>query len=172
MTRASTWSNPDGLIVGFGPNYPERQKGGEVKTAGVTREAVANFTYQSTFGESGVVIQLPKNVRLLDAYFEVTTAWASSDSGTLAVGHDEADTADVDALITATALAAAALTPAGKVIPADGVYFKAGSDTTAIRLAATITDSYDNANIGAKVFITKANNFTAGAGRLVVQYAE
>ena len=170
MTRASTWSNADGLIVGFGPNYPERQAGGEVKTEGNMREALLDVTFASTFGEAGASIQLPQNAVVTNATFEVTTAWASADSGTLAIGHDEADVADTDALFLPATLAAAGLTPAGKVFTGDGAYFKAGTDATAQRLAANITDSFDDATKGAVVFFTKANNFTAGAGRLVVQY--
>lgn len=171
MTRATTWTNADGLVVGFGRNYAERQAGSVVKTEGDTKQAVLNVTYESTFGESGALIQLPKNVRVTDIYFEVTTPWASSDSGTLSVGHTEADTADVDAFFTTTALAAAALTPAGKKIAGDGVYIKADTDTTALQIPAVLTDDYDDSTIGVKVFLTKANNFTAGEGRLVVQYS-
>jgi hypothetical protein len=28
MTRQSTWTNADGLVVGFGPNIPERNVAG------------------------------------------------------------------------------------------------------------------------------------------------
>lgn len=171
MTRATTWTNSDGLVVGFGRNFAERKDGGVVKTEGGTKEARLQVTWESTFGESGAYIQLPLNVRVTDIYFEVTTPWASSDSGTLAIGHDEADTADVDAFFTTTALAAAALTPAGKRIAGDGVYVKAGTDTTAVRVPAVLTDSFDDATKGVKVFFTKTNNFTAGEGTLVVQYA-
>lgn len=171
MTRKTTWTNSDGLVVGFGPNYAERQDGGVVKTEGNTKQAVLNFTWESTFGESGAYIRLPKYARVLDMKFEVTTAWASADVGTLSVGHDEADTADVDAFFTTTALAAAALTPAGLSIAMDGVYAKADTDTTALQIPAVLTDSYDDATQGVKVFLTKANNFTAGEGRLVVTYA-
>ena len=167
MTRASTWSNSDGLVVGFGPNYPERQSGGEVKTEGNMREAILDITYQSTLGEAGASIRLPTNAVVMSATFEVTTAFASGDSGTLSVGHDEADTADVDAFFLAATLANAALTPAGKTFYGDGVYFK---DTNAQKLPVPITDSFDDATKGAIVFFTKANNFTAGAGRLIVRY--
>ena len=171
MTRATTWTNGDGLVVGFGRNFAERQAGGVVNTLGESKQAVLKVTYESTFGEAGASIRLPKNVRVTDLYFEVTTAWASSDSGTLAVGHDEADTADVDAFFTTSALAAASLTPAGKKIVGDGVYVVADTDTTALQIPAVITDSYDDSAQGAIVFFTKANNFTAGEGRLVVTYS-
>lgn len=171
MTRATTWTNSDGLVVGFGPNYAERLAGGEAKTVGEAKQAVINVTWESTFGESGAYVYLPKYVRVTDIVFEVTTAWASSDSGTLAIGHTEADTADVDAFHTTTALAAAALTPAGKKIAGDGVYIKADTDTTALQIPAVLTYDYDDNTKGVKVFFTLTNTFTAGEGRLVVTYA-
>jgi hypothetical protein len=167
MTRKSTWTNADGLVVGFGPNFPERQEAGVVKTEGNLKEARINVTYQSTFGESGAVIQLPKNAVFHTAWLEVGTAWTSSDSGTLAVGHDEADTADVDAILTAQAPAALL---AGARIVADGV-IAVGDNADNRGNPTVITDSYDDSTIGAKVFFTKANNFTAGTATLVVQYA-
>jgi hypothetical protein len=167
MTRKSTWTNSDGLVVGFGANFPERQEGGVVKSFGSVQEAVLNITYESTLGEAGASIRLPKNAVVLEATLEVTTAWASADSGTLAVGHDEADTADTDAFFLPATLTAAALTPAGKTFYGDGVYFK---DTNAQKLPVAITDSFDDATKGAVVFFTKANNFTAGAAKLVLRY--
>ena len=95
-------------------------------------------------------------------------SWAGGTS--LAVGHTEADTADVDAFLTATELATANLTPAGKVFaPVAGVYF---ADTNSLLLPAVITDDFDDSSIGAKVFFTSVGTWTAGAGRLIVRYAK
>lgn len=174
MTRATTWTNSDGLVVGFGRNFAERKDGGVSKTEGAIKEARLQVTWESTFGEAGAYIQLPKYVRVTDIYFEVTAPWASSDSGTLSVGHTEADTADVDAFFTTTALAAAALTPAGKRIAADGIYVgftDADVTGTMAQIRAVLSDDYDDSTKGVKVFFTKTNNFTAGEGTLVVQYA-
>ena len=166
MTRKSTWTNADGLVVGFGPNIPERQAAGVVKTEGNFKEARLAVTYQSTFGESGASIQLPKNAVFHSAWLEVGTAWTSSDSGTLSVGHDEADTADVDAILTAQAPAALL---AGARIVADGA-LAVGDNADNRGNPTVLTDSYDDATKGVKVFFTKANNFTAGTATLVVQY--
>ena len=171
MTHKTTWANSDSLNVGFGPNYPERQAAGVHKSEGVERVAMLHVTYESTFGESSAYIQLPRMAKVLSADFRVDKAWASGDAGTLAVGHDEADSADIDAFITATALAAASLTPAGKVIPGDGVYLVGDNpDNEGFKVA--LTDSFDDATKGVKVFITKANNFTAGEGTLIVKYLD
>lgn len=169
MTHLSTWTNSDGLVVGFGPNVPERQASAVAKTYGEVREARLHITYESTLGEAGALIQLPRMTKVLGVEFRVDTAWASGDSGTLSVGHTEADTADVDAFLTASALAAAAMTPAGKVIVGDGAYL---ADTNSVKIPATLTDDFDDATKGVKVFFTKANNFTAGEGTLVVRYIQ
>jgi hypothetical protein len=170
MTRKTTWTNSDGLIVGFGPNYSERSAGGDVKTGGGLREARVTVTWESTLTEGGAGFYLPLYATFHGAWFEVETAWASADAGTLAVGHTEADVADVDALFTTTALAAAALTPAGKKIAADGV-LAVGDNADNRGNPTVLTDDFDNSAKGVKVFFTKTNNFTAGKGTLVVQYS-
>lgn len=171
MARKSTWTNPDGLVVGYGPHYAERHDAGAIMDVdGSVQEQVLDISWESTFGESNSYIQLPKYASVVDMWLEVIVAWASGDSGTLSVGHTEADTADVDAFMTTTDLAAAALTPAGKKIRGNGVYFSADTDTTALEKPAVLTDDFDDSTIGVKVFLTKTNNFTAGQARLHVRY--
>jgi hypothetical protein len=48
MTRQSTWTNADGLVVGFGPNLPERNVAGDYSTDGAFKEAVLQITFQSS----------------------------------------------------------------------------------------------------------------------------
>lgn len=166
MTRAATWSNSDGLTVGFGRNFPERQAGGVAKTFGTLKEARLQVSYLSTFGASGAKISLPANSMVHKVWFESTTDWTSSDSGTLSVG-DTDGTDDVDGWITATELTATNMA-AGSVHKADGVYAvgddggAADTDNQAVpQVRATACD----------IYFTKANNFTAGTGVLVVQYS-
>ena len=168
MSHASTWTNSDGLTIGYGVNSPEYDKAGVLETDGVVKEAVLHIDgVNSTFGESATYIQLPRMTKLLGADFRVDVAWAGGTS--LSVGHTEAGTADVDALFTTTALAQAAMTPAGKVIVADGTYF---ADTNSVKIPAVITDDADDATIGAKVFITSTGTWTAGKGTLIVRYVQ
>jgi hypothetical protein len=134
---------------------------------------VCDVTYESTFGAAGAGITLPTYVAVRSVWFEVTTAWASADSGTLSVGDDSEDTDDVDGWITATALAAAALTPAGKKIKADGVYAvgdDGGAADTDNKAPEQLRSVGFGLTTGAKIYFTKANNFTAGAGRLHVEF--
>ncbi len=72
MTRQSTWANADGLIVGFGGNYPERNVAGVYDTDGAVKEAHLAITFQS----SGAVIDIPAGSVVLDVVMKVGTAWA------------------------------------------------------------------------------------------------
>lgn len=169
MTRAATWSNSDGLVIGFGKNYPERGVAGEVKAFGPLKVTFLDVTYESTFGTSGAKITLPVNSIVHKVWFESKTDWTSSDSGTLSVGDDSESSNDVDGWITATALTAA-LMGADTVHPADGVYAVGNNaDNAGNPVARTV--SY-GLTTGCNIYFTKANNFTAGTGRLVVQYSD
>jgi len=48
MTRASSWTNADGLVVGFGANIPERNVSGVYEHDGSVKEAHLAITYQSS----------------------------------------------------------------------------------------------------------------------------
>lgn len=154
MTRASTWSNPDGLIVGFGPNYAERQVGGVVKQEGVQKEAKVQFTYQSTLGASGASIVIPAGSVVSDVYMKVGTAWVGGTS--LSFG----DATTPGGYVTTTAAATANLT-AGAAIPANGAYiFTATEGKLVPKVFATETT----------LFITVAGTFTAGTAEITVVY--
>lgn len=142
MTRKTTWTNSDGLVVGFGPNFPERnvagvttQKDGDLKTARLF------ITYQS----SGAVIELPAGSVVVDCVMKVGTAWLGGTD--VQVG----DGTDPDGFISATQGATANLT-AGATIRAGGAYaigdaatnqglpkVYAAADTIDIALTGTFT---------------------------------
>lgn len=153
MTRASTWSNPDGLVVGFGPNFPERNVGGVVDTPGFVKEAVLQFTFES----SSPNISLPANSVIHDVFLVVGTAWVGGTD--VQVG----DGGDPDGFISASQGATANLT-AGKMIRGGGAYMVADTDTTAQELPKVYTsaDTVDVAFTG---------TFTAGTASLVVRYS-
>jgi len=67
MTRKSTWTNADGLVVGFGPNSPERNEAGVLETDGVVKEARLAITYQS----SSANVALPAGSVVLDVVMKV-----------------------------------------------------------------------------------------------------
>lgn len=151
MTRQSTWANADGLIVGFGGNYPERNVAGVYETDGAIKEAVLQITFQS----SGAVIAIPAGSAVIDVNLSVGTAWVGGTK--VEIG----DASDADGWISATQGATANLT-AGADIVAGGAYAVGDAATnrglakvyaTATNLTATITGS-----------------FTAGTATVVVRY--
>lgn len=152
MTRATTWSNPDGLVVGFGKNFPERQVGGEVDVSGNVKEAVLQFTFQS----SAPFLSLPAGAVVEDVYLEVTTTWVGGTD--VQVG----DGTDPDGFISATQGAVANLTTAAGRVRAAGAY--AIGDAATNRGLAKVYSTADT------IDVAFTGTFTAGAARLVVRY--
>jgi hypothetical protein len=151
MTRKSTWTNADGLVVGFGPNSPERNEAGVIETDGVVKEARLAITYQS----SGANVALPAGSVVLDVVMKVGTAWAGGTDVQIGDGTDP------DGWISATQGAVANLT-AGATVRAAGAY--------------AIGDAATNKGLG-KVYasadtldVAFTGTFTAGTADVFVRY--
>jgi hypothetical protein len=151
MTRKSTWTNADGLVVGFGPNFAERNVSGVLETDGVVKEARLAITFQS----SGANIDLPAGSVVQDVVVKVGTAWVGGTDVQLGDGTD------ADGWISATQGATANLT-AGATIRAAGAY--------------AIGDASTNRGLG-KVYATAdtldvafTGTFTAGTADVFVRY--
>lgn len=152
MTRQTTWTNADGLVVGFGPNFPERNTAGVIETDGVVKEARLAITYQS----SGANVSLPAGSVVLDVVVKVGTAWVGGTKVEIGDGSDP------DGWISATQGATANLT-AGATLRAGGAYAVGGTDTTAKALGKVYAsaDTLD-------VVIT--GSYTAGTADVFVRY--
>jgi len=151
MTRKSTWTNADGLVVGFGPNYPERNVAGVIETDGVVKEARLAITYQS----SGATVALPAGSVVLDVVMKVGTAWLGGTKVEIGDGDD------ADGWISATQGATANLT-VGATIRAAGDY--------------AIGDAATNKGLG-KVYasadtldVAITGSYTAGTADVFVRY--
>ena len=151
MTRQSTWTNADGLVVGFGPNYPERNVAGVIETDGVVKEARLAVTYQS----SGATVALPAGSVVLDVVMKVGAAWVGGTK--VEIG----DGSDADGWISATQGATANLTVGASVV-AGGAY--------------AIGDAATNKGLG-KVYATAdtldvaiTGTYTAGTADVFVRY--
>lgn len=151
MTRQSTWTNADGLVVGFGPNFPERNVAGVIETDGVVKEARLAITYQS----SGATVALPAGSVVLDVVVKVGTAWVGGTK--VEVG----DGSDADGWISATQGASANLT-AGASIVAGGAY--AIGDAATNKGLGKVYASADTLDVA----ITGA--YTAGSADVFVRY--
>lgn len=151
MTRKSTWTNADGLVVGFGPNFAERNVAGVLETDGVVKEARLAITFQS----SGATVDLPAGSVVQDVVVKVGTAWVGGTDVQLGDGTD------ADGWISATQGAVANLT-AGATIRAAGAY--------------AIGDAATNRGLG-KVYaaadtldVAFTGTFTAGTADVFVRY--
>ncbi len=151
MTRQSTWTNADGLVVGFGPNIPERNVAGDYSTDGAFKEAVLQITFQS----SGAVIPIPANSSVVDVNLLVGTAWVGGTK--VEIG----DATDPDGWISATQGATANLT-VGADIVAGGAY--AIGDAATNRGLAKVYASATN------LTATITGSFTSGTATVVVRY--
>jgi hypothetical protein len=156
MTRKSSWTNPDGLVVGFGANFAERiaggvtaQKQGHKKTARLSVDLV-----NSTLGSSGAKITIPAGSMVTLVGMKVTEAGVGGTS--IAFG----DAGSTGGWITAAQGAVANLL-LNAAINAQGAYaFTATEGQLVPKVYAAATDLY----------ITAVGTFTAGKVEIWVEY--
>jgi len=157
-----TWTNADGLEVLM---HGEQ---GEVKTNGTTVTSVTNqLVYEiadaTLLGTAAVDPKandsfIPAGAYITKAYLIVETAFTSAGLATLTLGTQTSAGADIDADCIDAAIALTPLNTAGKVVVSDGA-----------QVGGAITVGAANAYISA-VYGTAA--FTAGSGKLVIEYVE
>jgi hypothetical protein len=156
MTRATTWTNSDGLVVGFGKNYPERQATADTVKSGAIHEAVMDFTYEST----SPALELPAGAVVRTMVLKIGTAWVSSGTVTMTIGDGGAATG----WYTATLLTEANLT-AGAVLVPDGAYAVGdNADNMGNAKVYASADTIDVAISGS------SNAPSSGTARLIVEY--
>ena len=161
MTRASSWSNADGLVVGFGANTPELSGAlteedngiGGIKTASV------KFDYSNLNAAAAVKYTIPAGSRVLDVRLVVQTGFTSTGTNTVAVG----DATTAGGFITTTAATTVTMAAANAVVNCDGVYAFATTDATAteVKVYAAATD----------ILVASAQtDWTAGSATLHVTF--
>lgn len=158
MARDATWTNDDGLVVGFGTRDTQNTQNGPYKTEGLVKEYVIKIHDATTLGDTdtaamqGSEVPIPANAIIESAKLVVDTAFTSGGSAVLDVGvKAKAGTAIDDDGIDA-AIAVGSLT-AGAVIACDGALV----GTTVGTADAYPYFSYDTAA------------FTAGAATLFIR---
>lgn len=154
MTHKSTWSNPDGLVVGFGPNSPERNAAGVQKEGTVLKTAKFHIEFNTLTGTGNNGITLPAGSAVHSVVMKVGAAWVGGTS--LAVG----DGGGTGSYITAAQAVTANLT-LGNVINAQGAYLFTATEgrlPPKVITAATPT------------FVTIVGTFTAGDADIYVEY--
>lgn len=157
--RAATWTNSDGLVVGYGANKPAVD-GADAKSyvgkAGLKTGAVT-FDYAQINANKTINVPVAAGSKIVEVKLVVGTAWAGAGNA-LIVG----DGSTTNGFMTTTRGAVANLT-AGAVIASDGVYAYGATDTGAAELkyyASADTIDVDSAD----------TDWTAGTATLVVTY--
>lgn len=157
MARKGSWSNADGLVVGFGPNSPEKNAQTTEADNAPIKAAVVHFDYTqvNTAASGSINWTAPAGSTVVAVELVVEEAWVGGTS--LEFG----DASDTDGFVTATQGATASLLAGAKIVGA-GVYTKGGTDTTAqefkVYASATVTS------------VLRVGTFTAGAATLKISY--
>ena len=167
MTRAASWTNSDGLVVGYGPNTPHRlgnvQRNPSGEIAGGVKVASCWFDYKgmnACNGAGGTVnVPVPAGARILNVRILVGTAWTSTGTNTAAVGLTGGTT---DLFITATVLTTANFT-AGAVLNGDGAGLFGATDTAASEL-------YQFATADTVDLLSNHADWLSGDATLIVTY--
>jgi hypothetical protein len=90
MTRKATWTNADGLVVGFGPNTPQTT-GADAKVFGGAKTALTKFDWKNLNAAATINVPVPAGARILDVRLVVDVGFTSTGSNTITVG-DGSDT--------------------------------------------------------------------------------
>ena len=159
------WINTDGLRVRFGTEEAEVTRGGELPSAGTSREVTFNLTLTTLGSGSALVpdtmgVFIPSGARIFEIEVLNETAATSGGSATLNLGLNRLDTTtaiDVDGLLVTAPLADFNLAGETKVytIGVTGVGALVG--TTLANPGVLVAD-YDTAA------------FTAGELRITVRF--
>lgn len=159
MSRQATWTNPDGLVVGFGPRDTVNAQNGPYKTEGLHKESVkgvvgVDIGATDTAAVQGYEVPIPANAVITAAYIEVDVEFDSAgDTATLSVGLKEKDGTEISADGIDSGILEAALT-AGALVTCDGALIGASVGSV---------DSYIKFTYGTEAF-------TSGSGKLIVEY--
>ena len=158
MARDNTWTNSDGLYVGFGTRTVQHNNGSKVSLGGLRQQIVmkikaTELNDAATADELAHAVSIPGGAELRAATLVVNDAFTTSASGTLDIGLYAADangTTDDDGIDVA--LAAATLI-ADAVVACDGAKV-----TTILDAPYKVYATYDT------------GVFTAGEATLVIDY--
>lgn len=153
------WTNSDGLEIRF--TGPEANPSGAEVVGGATKELVVDFSFGTAITAAAWAHEsfIPAGSYIKKATLIVTEAATSGGTATLTIGLAEKDGTVIDADGIDATIALAAL-DANKVVLCDGAL-----------AGGTASVGADNAYVYTTP-TTSSNAFTAGKGRLVIEYIE
>jgi len=160
MRKQTTWSNPDGLVIGFGPRTVEsvaavaKTFGGQ----GAAKVASVVFDYAAAqLAAANVNVPVPADSTIVSVVLDVLEAFAGGTK--LEVGLTGGD---VDGFLSATQGALAELTLGRHLVGMGALLLDANaSDSTETYAVGTSAETVD---------VLATGTFTAGKARLTVTY--
>lgn len=125
MAREATWTNSDGLEVGFGPRDSSNENGATVETKGNVEVFQMVLDYDNLPAASGTApstksIPIPAGAVINDAVLQVLDAFDAAGAATLTIGLKEADGSVIDADGIDASIALTAIDADGDTIQCDG----------------------------------------------------
>ena len=165
MSRGSTWTNSDGLVVGFGTHSTDNDvsavRGGTEKTLEVEILLSSLSDAFAAANRKPQDVIIPRGSVVTEAYLTTLVAAVSAGGGTLDIGFFGTNGSADDPNGLVDAVTVAEMTSIGEVHVCDGAMV-ATAGQTAVGVTATsdcvIAPSYDTAV------------FTAGKVRLTMKY--
>lgn len=154
------WTNSDGLEVRF--NGPEAgQTGAGLEACGPIKSIAVDFDFATAITAAADAHEafIPAGSYIVNAYLIVTTAATSAGTATLTIGLAQKDGTVIDADGIDATIALAAL-GADKVVRCDGALAGGTASVGAANAYVYTTPT------------TSGDAFTAGRGKLVIQYIE
>lgn len=156
--RGATWTNSDGLVVGFGTNKPVFE-GSDLcnDDLGVKTVAVV-FDWKNLNAANAINCPVPAGAKILTVRVDVDETFTSTGTNTFEVG----DGSDANGFISTTVGTVANMTKGAKLY-SDGVYVFATTDTTAPEQKLyTSADTID--------LVSAQTDWLGGKATLVVSY--
>lgn len=153
------WTNSDGLEIRF--TGPEANQSGAEVVGGATKELVVDFTFSEAITAAAWAHEsyIPAGSYIKSATLIVTEAATSGGTATLTIGLAQKDGSVIDADGIDATIALADLA-AAKVVKCDGA------------LAGGVASIGSANGYVYTTPTTSSNAFTAGKGRLVIEYIE
>lgn len=158
MARSATWTNSDGLVVGFGARDSKNDNGATVRTEGNVEILQMTLDYDNLPADAGTApssksIPIPAGSVIKSAHLQTTADWATADSATLDIGLKNSAGTEIDDDGIDEDIAAAAL-DTGDTVVCDG---------SLVGVDIGSADGYISCGVN-------TGSFTSGSSFLTIEY--
>ena len=162
MARANSWTNDDGLFVGFGTRDSKNDNGATVQTEGNVESFSMELEWDNLPAAAPTAplsksIPIPANSTIHRATLSVTEAFTAAGGATLDIGFKQADGTDIDLNGIDAVIAITVIDAIGDVVQCNGALV--GGLVTVRLLDAYIST------------VVTTGPFTAGMAELTIEYS-